>query len=98
MNYAKTLEKVSVFACSIGAYFSLLAYQNDVIEKALFLSPVVNMERIIENMMKWFNVTPELLQNDYRDTNWSKVILGLFMLCKEHPINTWNIDTYIVRS
>ncbi len=85
MNYAKEhWKEVSVFACSIGAYFSLLAYQNDVIEKALFLSPVVNMERIIENMMKWFNVTPELLQkrNDYRDTDWSKVILGLFMLCK----------------
>lgn len=42
----------------------ILAFQNDVIEKALFLSPVVNMERIIENMMKWFNVTPELLQKE----------------------------------
>lgn len=63
MNYAKEhWKEINVFACSMGAYFSLLAFQNDVIEKALFLSPVVNMERIIENMMKWFNVTPELLQ------------------------------------
>lgn len=61
MNYAKEhWKEINVFACSMGAYFSLLAFQNDVIEKALFLSPVVNMERIIENMMKWFNVTPEL--------------------------------------
>ena len=65
MNYAKEhWKEINVFACSMGAYFSLLAYQNDVVEKALFLSPVVNMERIIENMMKWFNVTPELLQKE----------------------------------
>ena len=77
------MKEINVFACSMGAYFSLLAYQNDVLEKALFLSPVVNMERIIENMMKWFNVTRAFTKrNDYRDTYWSKVILGLFMLCK----------------
>ena len=44
MNYAKEhWKEINVFACSMGAYFSLLAFQNDVIEKALFLAPVVNM-------------------------------------------------------
>ncbi|WP_017763268.1 hypothetical protein [Bacillus thuringiensis] len=53
MNYAKEhWKEINVFACSMGAYFSLLAYQNDVVEKALFLSPVVNMERIIEKKKK----------------------------------------------
>ncbi|EJR17320.1 alpha/beta hydrolase [Bacillus cereus group sp. WSBC 10925] len=99
MNYAKEhWKEVSVFACSIGAYFSLLAYQNDVIEKALFLSPVVNMERIIENMMKWFNVTPELLQKEMiiETPIGQKLYWDYLCYVKEHLINTWNIDTYIM--
>ena len=99
MNYAKEhWKEVSVFACSIGAYFSLLAYQNDVIEKALFLSPVVNMERIIENMMKWFNVTPELLQKEMTIETpiGQKLYWDYLCYVKEHPISTWNTDTYIM--
>ena len=34
---------VSLFACSLGAYFSLQAYKNITFEKCLFLSPIVNM-------------------------------------------------------
>ena len=99
MNYAKERwNEISLFACSMGAYFSLLAYQNDVLRKALFLSPVVNMERIIENMMKWFNVTPELLQKEMTIETpiGQKLYWDYLCYVKEHPINTWNIDTYIM--
>jgi predicted alpha/beta-fold hydrolase len=99
MNYAKShWKELSLFACSIGAYFSLLAYQNEVLRKALFLSPVVNMERIIENMMLWFSVTPERLQKEMTIETplGQKLYWDYFCYVKQHPINTWNTDTDIM--
>lgn len=99
MNYAKEhWKEISLFACSIGAYFSLLAYQDYPLKKALFLSPVVNMERIIENMMIWFNITPERLQNEMTIETpiGQKLYWDYFCYVKQHPINMWNTDTDII--
>lgn len=99
MSYAKeNWKEVSLFACSMGAYFSLLAYQDDMLKKALFLSPVVNMERIIENMMIWFNITPERLQKEMTIVTpiGQKLYWDYFCYVKQHPINTWNTDTEIM--
>ncbi|MFS0783441.1 alpha/beta hydrolase [Bacillus sp. 1P06AnD] len=99
MNYAKEhWDEVSLFACSMGAYFSLLAYQNEGLKKTLFLSPVVDMERLIENMMKWFNVTPELLKKEMTIETpiGQKLYWDYFCYVKEHPITIWNTNTYIL--
>lgn len=49
MEYAKSRwREISLFACSMGAYFSLLAYPDETIRQCLFLSPVVDMRRLIE--------------------------------------------------
>lgn len=54
MAYAKEhWGCISLFANSMGAYFSLLAYSEEKLEAACFLSPVVDMRRMIENMMRW---------------------------------------------
>jgi len=66
-NYAKVLaDDLSLFACSIGAYFSMLAYQQFQLKQSLFLSPVVNLEQIIEEMMKSFNISEERLRLEKR--------------------------------
>lgn len=99
MDYAQeNWNEISLFACSMGAYFSLLAYKDDMLKKALFLSPVVNMERIIENMMKWFNITAERLQKEstIETPIGQKLYWDYFCYVKEHPINSWNIDTDIL--
>ncbi|GAA0127148.1 alpha/beta hydrolase [Clostridium sp. ATCC 25772] len=99
MNYAKEhWKEVNLFACSMGAYFSLLEYKNDILRKALFLSPVVNMERIIENMMRWFNITPERLQKEMiiETPIGQKLYWDYFCYVKQHPINTWNVNTDIM--
>jgi alpha-beta hydrolase superfamily lysophospholipase len=44
---------VSLFACSMGAYFSLLAYKDVSVRRSLFLSLIVDMSRIIDKMMMW---------------------------------------------
>ncbi|WP_346896979.1 alpha/beta hydrolase [Clostridium sp. UBA7503] len=99
MNYAKERwNEISLFACSMGAYFSLLAYQNHELRKALFLSPVVNMERIIDNMMLWFNVTPERLQKEMTIETpiGQKLYWDYFCYVKQNPISTWNTYTDIM--
>lgn len=99
MNYSKEhWRDISLFACSMGAYFSLLAYEKNRIRQALFLSPVLNMERVIDNMMMWFNVTPECLQKELTiDTPiGQKLYWDYYCYVKQHPINTWSIDTNIL--
>jgi len=67
MALARTVsEDSSLFGCSLGAYFSMMAYKNEPIRQALFLPPVVDMQRIIENMMLWFDVSKERLKQEKR--------------------------------
>lgn len=99
MEYAKeNWTRISLFACSMGAYFSLLSYQNEMLEKTLFLSPVVNMERIIKNMMMWFSVTPERLQSEKEiETPIGQTLYwDYYCYVREHPINTWDSNTAIL--
>ena len=65
IEYAKFLwEDISIFGNSLGAYFSLLAFKDENISKAFFLSPVVDMKKIIKNMMIWFNVSEGKLKKE----------------------------------
>ena len=57
--YDKISEKydyIYVLANSIGAYFTMHTLQNFKIEKALFISPILDMEQLIIDMMSWANV------------------------------------------
>lgn len=99
MEYAKQQWKdISLFACSMGAYFSLLAYVEEDLEQCLFLSPVVDMERIISNMMKWFDITPEDLQERLEiETPVGQFLYwDYFSYVKEHPVNKWEAPTAIL--
>ncbi len=57
-------KTVSLFACSLGAYFSLQAYRERHFENCLFQSPIVDMEYLIRQMFFWFNITEEQLQKE----------------------------------
>jgi len=92
-------KEISLFACSMGAYFSLLAYKDEPLNQALFLSPVVDMERIISNMMTWFQVTPERLEKEQSiDTPiGQKLYWDYFCYVRDHPVDTWNVQTSILQ-
>lgn len=99
MSYAKQYwNNISLFACSMGAYFSLLAYKNEPINQVLFLSPVVNMERIINNMMKWFNIDEKQLKNQkiIETPIGQKLYWDYYCYVKDNPIDTWNNSTNIL--
>lgn len=55
-------KKISLYANSIGAYFSLLTFQEVNLEKSLFVSPILDMEKLIRDMMGWAGVTQEQLK------------------------------------
>jgi alpha-beta hydrolase superfamily lysophospholipase len=64
-DYTVSLSQdISLFGCSIGAYYGMSAYKNKPINKAWFLSPVVDLRRLIENIMKVANITPERLHEE----------------------------------
>ncbi|MPM13428.1 IS1595 family transposase ISBth19 [bioreactor metagenome] len=89
---------ISLFACSMRAYFSLLAYRNFDINQSLFLSPVVNMKRIIQNMMAGFQVSEERLKKERQiplpigqTLDWD-----YYNYVRESPVSDWNVPTAIL--
>lgn len=90
-------REVRLFACSIGAYFSLLSYQDEPIRQALFLSPVVDMQRLIENMMSWFSVTPERLETEGEiETPAQTLYWDYYCYVRGNPTKSWPVPTCIL--
>ena len=99
MEFAKTqAQEISLFGCSIGAYFSLLAYQDELLTQAVFLSPVVDMERLIGNMMTWFSVSEQRLQAEQTvETPIGQTLYwDYYQYVKAHPITQWTAPTNIL--
>lgn len=55
-------SEISLRANSIGAHFSMLAFAGEAIRKALFVSPILDMERLISDMMRGAGVTAQELE------------------------------------
>lgn len=99
IEYAKlNYTEINLWACSMGAYFSLVAYKNEEIKQCLFLSPVVNMKVIIDNMMLWSNTTEEELEEkQVIKTDFGQTLYwDYYKYVKDNPIINWNKKTYIL--
>ena len=94
----RSWKQISLFANSLGAYISLMSYQNVRLECAWFLSPLIDMVRMIENMMSWYSIS----ENELRDKQEFVTPVGqvlywdYYCYVKEHPITTWNVKTYML--
>ncbi|KKG73674.1 alpha/beta hydrolase [Methanosarcina mazei] len=99
-EYAKSLASdIHLFACSMGAYFSLLAYHDLNIKQSLFLSPIVDMERIISKMMESFQVSEERLkaEHEIRLPNGQVLEWNYYCYVRENPIRfEWKVPTAIL--
>ena len=90
-------ESIILIANSIGAYFSMCAGISSLIRKAYFISPIVNMEKLIADMMEWANVTEaELRSKGVIHTAFGEDLSWKY-LCyvREHPID-WKVPTSIL--
>lgn len=90
-------KTVTLIANSIGAFFAMSALSERPIEKAYFVSPVVNMERLIEDMMTWANVSEnELREKGSIETTFGQKLSWKYLsYVREHPID-WNVPTHIL--
>ena len=95
--HSKEYDSVILVANSIGAYFSMNALAEKNISQAMFISPIVNMERLIADMMMWSNVTEAELESKKEIPTEFGETLSWEYLCyvRKHPIK-WNIPTCIL--
>ena len=90
-------DNIILIANSIGAFFSMNAGIDPVIKKAYFISPIVDMERLIADMVAWANVTEDkkkekgIIHTSFgEDLSWEYL-----SYVREHPIK-WNAPTAIL--
>ena len=90
-------DDVILIANSIGAFFSMNADIDDMIQKAYFISPIVDMEKLITDMMKLANVTEQKLESEGvirtdfgEDLSWQYL-----SYVRSHPIK-WHVPTQIL--
>ena len=91
-------KKISLYANSIGAYFSLLAFQEAKLEKSLFVSPILDMEKLICDMMGWAGVTREQLkQAGEIPTAFGETLSWQYLsYAAEHRTTKWDSPTAIL--
>jgi len=96
-NIYTKYKKISIIANSIGAYFTMLSLTNKNIEKAFFISPIVDMEKLITDMMFLENITEEELYKKKKiKTSFGETVSWDYLtFARKNPIE-WNIPTYIL--
>lgn len=89
--------KVLVIANSIGAFFAMQALDETRVDRALFVSPVVDMERLIETMMAGEGITePELRQRGEIKTEFGETLSWRYLQdVRQHPLR-WRVPTAIL--
>ena len=96
-RHSKGYDTVLLVANSIGAYFSMHALAGKGIAGALFISPIVDMEKLIEDMMRRSSVTEaELCTRREIPTAFGETLSWAY-LCyvREHPV-AWDVPTCIL--
>ncbi len=99
LGYMKSQwSEISLRANSIGAHFAMLAFAGEELHKALFVSPIVDMERLIADMMQWAGVTEqELEERGEIATNFGQTLSWHYLTWeRRHPIQNWRCPTAIL--
>ena len=96
-SVAKGYDEIRLIANSIGAFFSMNALGEKPIKKAYFISPMVNLEKLICNMMMWAGISEDTLREKKEIATDFGETLSWDYLCyvRENPIE-WIIPTQIL--
>jgi len=91
-------SEIGVRANSIGAHFAMLALGDEKLCKALFVSPIVDMDRLIADMMRWAGVTEQELQEKGKiATDFGQTLSWDYLIWeRQHPIRNWSCPTAIL--
>lgn len=90
-------NRVILIANSIGAYFSMVSLAEKPMEAACFISPIVDMEKLIRNMMQCAGVTEdELKARQQIETTFEETLRWDYLTyVRNHPIH-WDIPTSVL--
>lgn len=97
MQHRQGCDRLTLIANSIGAFFAMSALDETLVDRTYFVSPMVDMENLIGNMMQWAHVTDqELAQKREIPTDFEETLSWEY-LCyvRQHPIS-WNVPTQIL--
>ncbi|SFQ44290.1 hypothetical protein SAMN02910358_02149 [Lachnospiraceae bacterium XBB1006] len=96
-EFSGNYDSIHLIANSIGAYFSMHAGIDRYLTHAYFISPMVNLESLIQNMIVWAGTSEAELQEkktipvDFGDDlSWDYL-----QYVRNHPIH-WNTPTDIL--
>lgn len=91
-------DSVALYANSLGAYFSLLAFPEAPLVRCLFVSPVVDMEQLIRTMMGWAGVTEARLEREGTiPTDFGQTLSwDYWTYVRRHPVTAWPAPTEIL--
>ena len=89
---------VSLYAVSIGAWFSMLAFAGQPLERCLLVSPVLDMPALIGRMMGWAGVSEEQLETRrVIPTAFGQTLSWEYLRwARQHPIREWRAPTRIL--
>ena len=97
LDLKEKYERIILVANSIGAFFAMNADIEKYLSHAYFISPIVDMEKLIVDMMNWAGISESYLKDkgivhtDFgEDLSWE-------YLCyvRKHPIK-WNVSTDVL--
>ena len=92
----KRCDRLTLISNSIGAFFSLSSLDG-LVDDTYLISPVVDMEKLIGDMMTWANVTEQRLEERREVATDFGETLSWRYLCyvREHPVE-WRVPTRIL--
>ncbi len=91
-------KRLFLRANSIGAWFAMQTANGAAFEKAMFVSPVVNMQNLIERMMSWAGVSVDDLQKQGEiPTVFGETLSWrYYVYAREHSLTDWTVPTAVL--
>jgi len=81
-NYLKkNYSSISIRSNSIGSFYTLMAFQSENVDKALLVSPILDMKTYIDE---------KSVKENIKDGEYYRFICN-------NPIDSWNAETHILR-
>lgn len=96
-NIGRNCTSITLIASSIGAFFAMNALHNGQIERAYFISPVVNMEELISGLMQRAGVSEkELEERGTVETGFGETLSWKYLSwVRSHPVS-WRVRTSVL--
>ena len=91
-------KRIALRANSIGAWLAMLALAGKPVDTCLFVSPVVDMENLIQTMMTWAGVTEERLEREREIlTDFGQTLSWDYLkYVRQHPVHALSAHTNIL--